>query len=220
MDKIKNRFTGEIMCGGISLEDVLEQHKMWLNGEGGRRANLTDAMLSRANLTDAILTRANLTDAILTRANLTRANLTGADLTGANLTDAILTGADLTGADLTDAILTRANLTRANLTDAPFKIDRIHQKVYNAASAEGALDMTSWHNSCGTAHCRAGWVVTLAGDAGRTLEWVYGTPAAAALIYVASDPDIGKMPDFYCNNETALADMKARAKLEAQKAGA
>ena len=55
----------------------------------------------------------------------------------------------------------------------------------------------------------------LAGAAGRTLEWAYGTPAAAALIYLASDPQIGKMPNFYCDNETALADMKERAEKEA-----
>ena len=72
---------------------------------------------------------------------------------------------------------------------------------------------------CGTTHCRAGWVIVLAGDAGRTLEWVYGTPAAAALIYIASDPKIGKMPDFYCDNETALADMKERAEKEAASQG-
>jgi hypothetical protein len=38
------------------------------------------------------------------------------------------------------------------------------------------------------------------------------------LIYAASDPEIGKIPDFYCDNKTALADMKARA--EAEKARA
>ncbi|HRI77259.1 MAG TPA: pentapeptide repeat-containing protein, partial [Alphaproteobacteria bacterium] len=103
-----------------------------------------------------------------------------------------------------------------DLSDAPFKIENIHQKVYEAASKPGALDMGCWHHICGTTHCRAGWVVTLAGDAGRTLEWMMGTPAAAGLIYAASDPNIGKMPDFYCDNDTALADMKARAEKEAQ----
>jgi hypothetical protein len=64
---------------------------------------------------------------------------------------------------------------------------------------------------CGTTHCRAGWVVVLAGDEGKALEDKIGTPAAAAAIYLASDPNIGKFPSFYCGNAEALADMKARA---------
>ena len=46
------------------------------------------------------------------------------------------------------------------MPDAPV-IPNIHQAVYEAASQPGCLDMTKWH--CGTAHCRAGCVVTLEG---------------------------------------------------------
>lgn len=42
-----------------------------------------------------------------------------------------------------------------------------------------------------------------------------GTPAAAALIYMASDPKLEKVPDFHCGNEEALADMKRLADEEA-----
>ncbi len=77
--------------------------------------------------------------------------------------------------------------------------------------------MGSWH-VCETTHCRAGWVVTLAGEAGKAMEWCLGTPAAAAIIYLASDPKIEKMPNFYADNETAMADMKRLAELEAQAA--
>ena len=135
-----------------------------------------------------------------------------ARLRGAVLTGAVLTGADLTGADLTRADLRGAVLTGADLTGVPI-IPTIHQAVYVAASAEGALDMSAWH--CGTSHCRAGWVTTLAGDAGRALEDRIGTPAAATLIYLASDPMLGRVPDFYCDNEIALADMKRLAEEEA-----
>jgi hypothetical protein len=62
------------------LNDILKQHRLWLAGKGGKRANLTGADLTRAGLRSA-----TLIDATLTGANLTRANLTGADLTGANL---------------------------------------------------------------------------------------------------------------------------------------
>ena len=74
--------------------------------------------------------------------------------------------------------------------------------------------MSTWH-SCETTHCRAGWVITLAGEAGKAMEFCIGTPAAAALIYLKSDPKIEKMPNFYADNETAMADMKRLAELEA-----
>ena len=127
------------------------------------------------------------------------ANLSGADLSDANLSGADLRGADLSGADLSDA----------NLSDCPVKIPDIHKAVYEAASQPDALNMGMWH--CGTAHCRAGWVVTLAGEGGRALEYAMGTPAAAALIYIASDPKLEKVPNFYDTDANALADMKRLA---------
>ena len=123
------------------LKDILDRHQLWLNGKGGKCANLKDADLCGAYLRDANLIRANLVGADLTRANLqganlvgadlTRANLQGADLTDAyllranlacaNLIDANLTGANLSGADLTRADLTRADLYRADLQYANLK---------------------------------------------------------------------------------------------------
>ena len=156
-------------------------------------------------------------DADLRGANLSDADLSGAYLRGAYLRGADLSGADLHGADLSDADLSGAYLRGAYLRDAP-KIENIHQAIYAAASALDALDMDQWHNACGTAHCRAGWAVVLAGEAGKALEAKIGTPAAATLIYLASDPELDRFPSFYCNNAKALADMKARAEAEAAKA--
>ena len=68
--------------------------------------------------------------------------------------------------------------------------------------------MSTWH--CGTSHCRAGWVVTLAGDEGRVLEAATSTLHAAMRIYRASDPT-WRMSDFFCGNAEALADMKRLA---------
>src|SRR5262249_25511822 len=130
---------------------------------------------------------------------------------GAVLRDAVLRDADLSGAVLRDA-----DLSGADLSDAP-KIENIHQKVYAAASAPNALNMGDWH-TCDTTHCRAGWVVLLAGDEGSALEDRIGTAAAASLIYLASDPTIEKFPNFYCSNDAALADMKAMAEAEAARA--
>jgi hypothetical protein len=68
--------------------------------------------------------------------------------------------------------------------------------------------MDAWH-TCGTTHCRAGWVVHLAGDAGYALERFHNTALAAQLIYDASDPDFRINPArFHDSNAAALADMK------------
>jgi hypothetical protein len=74
----------------LQLKEILEQHKLWLDGRGGKRANLIGANLIGANLTGANLTGAILEYANLEYANLTGANLWGAYLRGANLAGAIL----------------------------------------------------------------------------------------------------------------------------------
>ena len=93
-------------------------------------------------------------------------------------------------------------------------IQNIHQAVYSAASAPNALNMGDWH-TCDTTHCRAGWVVTLAGEEGKKLEEYWTTSHAAWLIYKASDPGIKYRPDFFCTNDRALEDMKRLADEEA-----
>jgi hypothetical protein len=95
------------------LKEILDQHRLWLNGKGGKCASLKDA-----DLCGAYLRGANLNGANLSGADLYYANLTGANLTDADLTDAKLTGANLTDANLTDANLTGADLQNANLKDA------------------------------------------------------------------------------------------------------
>jgi hypothetical protein len=199
------------------LKAILKKHSGWLTGaEGGSRAVLTDADLTDADLTDADLTRA-----VLTRADLTDADLTRAVLTRADLTDAVLTRADLTDADLTRAVLTRADLTGADLTravltgaDVPV-IEQIDAKILAAIEAGGTLQMSCWHDdSCGTTHCRAGWAITIAGEAGKKLEDKYGPGPAGALIYAASRPGV-PVPNFYASNEVALADIRKCAAEEA-----
>jgi hypothetical protein len=71
--------------------------------------------------------------------------------------------------------------------------------------------MDNWH-TCEKTHCRAGWVVALAGPEGKALERFYDTPLAAMMIYDASDPAFKINPArFFDNNEDALADMKRLA---------
>ncbi len=127
---------------------------------------------------------------------------------------AVGNGAVLSGAVLSGAVLSGAVLSGADWIP---KIKNIHQTIYNAASAPKALDMATWHADgyCGTTHCRAGWTVVKAGPGGRVLEGIYGTSAAAALIYQASDPSLEKVPNWIASNAAAMADMKRLAELEA-----
>jgi hypothetical protein len=92
------------------------------------------------------------------------------------------------------------------------RIENIHSLVYKAVSQPNALNMHSWHK-CETTHCRAGWVVHLAGEAGRALEQFHNTPLAAQLIYRASGYAINPCR-FYDSNEDAMADMKRLAEEE------
>ena len=135
----------------------------------------------------------------------------GADLSGAVLRGAVLRGADLRDADLSGAVLRGADWIP--------KIQNIHQTIYQAASAENALDMSSWHRNgyCGSTHCRAGWVVVKAGEGGRVLEGVYGTGTTTALIYAANDPEMEKVPNWTASNEAAMADMRRMAEAEVAK---
>jgi hypothetical protein len=69
--------------------------------------------------------------------------------------------------------------------------------------------MRSFHRG-ETTHCRAGWVVHLAGDAGYKLESDTGTVFAAMQIYKASGYTISPVR-FFDDDVTALADMKRLA---------
>ena len=62
------------------LKAILTEHALWLTGNGGERANLSDANLRGANLRGAYLSRADLSGAYLSRADLSGADLSGADL--------------------------------------------------------------------------------------------------------------------------------------------
>ena len=216
--EIKSRWNGSIICTSeIECDtNASEGVKLGLAVQVviSSGAALRGANLSGANLSDAYLRGANLRGANLSDAYLRGADLRGADLSYANLRGAYLRGANLSGANLSGAYLRGADLRGA---PSCLRVPNIHSAVYAAASVDGALKMDEWHKNggaCGTTHCRAGWVVTLAGPAGQALEWAMGTPAAAAVIYMASDQKLEKIPDFYCDNATALADMKRLAELE------
>jgi hypothetical protein len=210
------QFTAKITCSPDASSSIkLGLAVLWAReiGVDLSCADLSGADLSDANLSDANLSCADLSGADMRGANLSGADLSGADMRGANLSGADLSGADMRGANLSGADMRGANLIGANLRECPVKIPDIHKAVYEAASQPNALDMGTWH--CGTSHCRAGWVVTLAGEGGKALEYAMGTPAAATAIYLASDPNLEKVPNFYATNDEAMADMKRLANQKA-----
>ena len=84
----------------MDLKKILDEHLLWLNGEGGSRANLSNADLRGANLSNADLFGADLRGANLSNADLRGANLSNADLFGADLRGANLSNADLCGASI------------------------------------------------------------------------------------------------------------------------
>ena len=112
------------------IREVLEQHQLWLEHKGGKRADLSRANLSCTSLSGANLCNTNLCGANLSGASLCSANLCGADLRyadlssvnlyGANLNVANLYGANLCNADLSGASLSGANLCDANLYNVEY----------------------------------------------------------------------------------------------------
>ena len=111
------------------LNAILENHKKWLEGNGGERANLKGANLRGANLCGANLCDANLRDADLRDADLRDADLRDADLRYADLYGADLCDADLRGADLRYADLRYADLYGADLCDADLRGVRYNEQT-------------------------------------------------------------------------------------------
>ena len=188
------------------LREVIRLHGLWREGNAeGVRADLSGVDLCYSDLRQV---------------DLSYADLSYADLTGSDLSHTKLRGAFLTGTKLRGVKLSHADLREIKLDDKEVPvIEGIHKRVYEEASrctsrGTNHLDMSDWHSDCGTSHCRAGLVIHLAGEAGSTLENEVGPAAAGALIYLASDPQMTRVPDFYCSNEAALEDMQLMAESE------
>jgi uncharacterized protein YjbI with pentapeptide repeats len=91
--------------GNLEFEDVLEQHRRWIESDG--------RVGTRADLAGANFESADMIGAELAGANLFRANFQGADLLMANFR-----GACLVEADLREATLVGANFREASLAGA------------------------------------------------------------------------------------------------------
>ena len=189
--EIKHRWTGAVLWSGEaeSVRDAVA------------RAVSARANLARADLAGANLAGANLADAYLEGANLADANLAGAKNVGeTNGSESVQSEP----ADRKEREKQRALRFRERNPDVPV-IEQLDAKILAAVtSGKGTLDMSTWHK-CKTTHCRAGWAITLAGEAGKALEDKYGPQRAGTYIYRAST---GRVPHFFATTERALEDIK------------
>ncbi len=187
--QIKDRWTGAVLrmveAETLSRADLSGAN---LSGADLSRAYLSDANLSGAdlcyaNLSGARLSGADLSGADLCYANLSRVDLSGANLSSANLSSANLSGAYLSGADLEGADLSRADLSGVaeslGIATDPMLPARIVDQI---SEHPESWNQGTWHTSCGTCHCIAGFATHLSGDLGRYLDKSLGTPTAAALL--------------------------------------
>lgn len=99
------------------LEEILKNHKKWLNGEGGERADFRFA-----NLVGADFSGADLREADLFNANLVGADFRGADLRGTDFRGADLCRANFRGADLRRSTLEHYYITGGTRNDSALYI--------------------------------------------------------------------------------------------------
>ena len=93
-------------------------------------------------------------------------------------------------------------------------IKKVHTKILQAVSLPDALEMGSWH-TCDTTHCRAGWIVILAGKAGKELEEKTSTLFAAMCIVNKSSDIPIPLQEYFKDNHNAMTDIRQCADFEA-----
>ena len=125
----------EVIINGVSLEEILNKHKKWLNGEiGGEKADLSDTDLRHVDLRGRNLTGVNLRSA-----DLSYASLSYADLSYADLIDTDLFHVDLSCTNLSNANLNKADLSGTNFNNANLKYANLKDIKYNENTSCFAL---------------------------------------------------------------------------------
>ena len=175
------------------------------------QANAEDAMFRECKMDYVYFRRANLVDAgmkdcVLKNANFGWARLENCDFERSNLAGAIFNESDMR----------KAGFSACNLKGIKHEVIRaiepipIMQQIDKEIdSGNGELHMRNWHSEgCKTTHCIGGWVCFLH-PAGKFLEPLIGTNAAAAFILTACGYEV---PDFYMDNRSGMNWIKAQAK--------
>ena len=181
------------------LNEILENHKLWLNGEGGECANLRGADLRYANLYNIDLRCANLNSADLNSADLRCANLRGASLYNASLS----------GASLYNANLYSSNLNNANLNNVKTNMYTIGYNL--ACPEEGSfigykkvgkyivkllIMEDSKRNSATTLKCRCDKAKVLDIEKIDTGEKIESTPSDYDINFIYKVGEIVKVDNF------------------------
>ena len=83
-------------------------------------------------------------------------------------------------------------------------------------NGQASFNMAQWRvldprSHCGTTMCRAGWAVELGDAKGRRLRAAATYKFAGAIIYLRNT---GRIPNFFENDERAMADMRRGAQGE------
>ena len=125
----------EVIINGVNLEEILDKHEKWVNGEiGGEKADLSDTDLRHVDLRGRNLRSVNLRSA-----DLSYASLSYADLSYADLIDTDLFHVDLSCANLSNANLNGADLSATNFNNANLKYTSLKDIKYNECTSFFAL---------------------------------------------------------------------------------
>ena len=125
----------EVIINGVNLEEILDKHEKWVNGEeGGEKADLSDTDLRHVDLRGRNLRSVNLRSA-----DLSYASLSYADLSYADLIDTDLFHVDLSCTNLSNANLNRADLSATNFNNANLKYANLKDIKYNECTSFFAL---------------------------------------------------------------------------------
>lgn len=186
------------------LDKILENHKLWLNGEGGECANLRGADLRYANLYNIDLRCANLNSADLNSADLRCANLRGVDLSGANLNSANLSGASLYNANLYSSNLNNANLNnvKTNMYTIGYNLacpeegSFIGYKKVGKYIVKLLIMEDSKRNSATTLKCRCDKAKVLDIEKIDTGEKIESTPSDYDINFIYKVGEIVKVDNF------------------------
>ena len=191
------------------LDKILENHKLWLNGEGGecadlRGANLKGADLRNINLSNIDLRCADLYSADLRAARLRYAKLNSAKLSGASLYNTNLTGANLNGANLYSSNLNNANLTnvKTNMYTIGYNLACPEEGSFIGYKKAGKYIVKlliledSKRSSATTLKCRCDKAKVLDVEKIDTGEKIESTPSDYDINFIYKVGEIVKVDDF------------------------
>jgi hypothetical protein len=96
---------------------AIAAHKVWLEGRGGKRADMRGANMRGADMQGANMRGANMQGANMRDADMRDADMRDADMQGADMRGADMQGADMQGAKIGNGQVVISLLRRATRSD-------------------------------------------------------------------------------------------------------